>query len=166
MAFLWNKENIPQRGWVCIDVEDLEDTIHTCEMCGNENVRYVHWMHHPEHVPDLRVGCVCAEKMADGYEGVSRERRLKNRAARRAKWVKRYWPQRLISDRPIVVGMQLKTQGYKFCIVPVTGGWRGSITLPTGRVIQGRRTFNDLNTLKLILFDYVWPRRLGPTTHQ
>ena len=37
------------------------------EMCGNERIRFVHLMQHPDYPHELRVGCVCAEKMSDDY---------------------------------------------------------------------------------------------------
>lgn len=71
----WNKEGVPHRGWRCIDVEDLADLVdgteeipyEQCEMCGNERIRFVHLMQHPDYPHELRVGCVCAEKMSDDY---------------------------------------------------------------------------------------------------
>ncbi|MDD2958951.1 MAG: hypothetical protein PHE06_07960 [Lachnospiraceae bacterium] len=62
----WNKAGIPHKGWTCIDVVDLaEDSepgdevqYEQCEMCGNERIRFVHIMHHPEYSEELHVGCV------------------------------------------------------------------------------------------------------------
>ena len=69
----------------------MGEPVHTCEMCGNECVRYVHVMEHPDHPEQLEVGCVCAEKMAAGYDGKDVERGLKNRAKRRANWPRNGW---------------------------------------------------------------------------
>ena len=51
----WNIQGIPHKGWECVDVIDLADQFvneddivyERCEMCGNEKIRYVHIMHHP-----------------------------------------------------------------------------------------------------------------------
>lgn len=62
----------------------------TCQMCGNEKIRYVHIMKHPDLDENFDVGCVCAEKMSSDYEGPKRrEAKLRNRAARRTRWLQR-----------------------------------------------------------------------------
>jgi hypothetical protein len=38
-------------------------------MSGNEKIRYVHIMEHPDLDETFEVGCVCAEKMSGDYEG-------------------------------------------------------------------------------------------------
>lgn len=95
MSGLWDVTGIPHKGWVCVDVTDLEPEDEreyaSCEMCGKERIRYVHTMTHDDH-GDLDVGCVCAEKMSDDYVNPKRqEQKLRNRAARKAKWLKRKW---------------------------------------------------------------------------
>ena len=96
----WNQEGIPHKGWQCVDVIDLrgdgesaEDTEYAvCQMCGNEKIRYVHIMEHPDLDENFDVGCVCAEKMSGDYEGPQRrEAKLRNRAARRTRWLQRKW---------------------------------------------------------------------------
>ncbi len=75
-----------------MDVIDLGSPEFKCEMCGQENVRYVHEMSHPEYQGGLQVGCVCAEKMSEDYTGpADRERKLHNRVARRSRWLNRKW---------------------------------------------------------------------------
>ena len=72
----WDKKDIPHKGWTEIGMEDLgeeaefgEDIEYErCEMCGNEKIRYVHIMTHPEFPGELRVGCICACHMTDDYE--------------------------------------------------------------------------------------------------
>jgi hypothetical protein len=29
----WAQPGVPHRGWTCINVEDLGEPLHTCEMC-------------------------------------------------------------------------------------------------------------------------------------
>jgi hypothetical protein len=87
---LWNKPDVPHKGWACHDVTDNETADATCEMCGNERIRYVHAMVHIEYTGQLSVGCVCAEKMSGDYVNPKRrERKLKNAAAKKAKDHKR-----------------------------------------------------------------------------
>lgn len=87
---LWNQPDVPHKGWIFLDVIDTETAEATCEMCGNERIRYVHIMAHADHSERLRVGCVCAEKMADDYVNPRRrERILRNDAAKKVRDKKR-----------------------------------------------------------------------------
>ena len=96
----WDQSGVPHKGWDCVDVVDLradggpadETDYATCQMCGNEKIRYVHVMTHPDLAENLEVGCVCAEKMSNDYEGPKRrEAKLRNRAVRRKRWRQRKW---------------------------------------------------------------------------
>lgn len=87
----WDITGIPHKGWACRGVYDLEEATHTCEMCGKESIRFVHWMEHSGHKEMLQVGCVCAEKMAFGYDAKGAERTLRNRATRRFSFVSKGW---------------------------------------------------------------------------
>ena len=96
----WDQPGVPHKGWHCVDVVDLradgesadETDYATCQMCGNEKIRYVHIMEHPDMDENFDVGCVCAEKMSGDYEGPQRrEAKLRNRAARRTRWLQRKW---------------------------------------------------------------------------
>jgi hypothetical protein len=95
---LWNKPDVPHKGWRCIQVCDLqfeqgEDYVpEVCEMCGQENLRFVHFMQHADYGRVVRVGCVCAEKMeCDRVNPKLREQQLVNRMARRSRWLNRKW---------------------------------------------------------------------------
>jgi len=100
MANFWKQSGVPHRGWSLLDVIDVredgqreEDTDYeTCMMCGNEKIRYVHLVEHPEIDEEFRVGCVCAENMTNDYVNpLKRERELRNRASRRKNWSKKQW---------------------------------------------------------------------------
>ena len=68
-------------------MDDLEEAVETCEMCGQENIRYVHYMNHPDYPDELKVGCVCAENMENDYVNPrKREQKLKNKASRKKRW--------------------------------------------------------------------------------
>jgi hypothetical protein len=94
---LWSEPGFPHRGWSCIGVTDLkaddpDSELGTCEACGREQIRFVHTMRHPEWGDDVEAGCVCAEKLSEDYTGPrEREKRLINRASRRARWLTRKW---------------------------------------------------------------------------
>lgn len=100
MVPLWDIPGVPHKGWRCIDVYDLredgstpeETSYATCEMCGNERIRYVHVLEHDDYHATIEVGCVCAEKLTDDYVSPrAREKRLKSKSARKAKWLQRRW---------------------------------------------------------------------------
>ncbi len=100
MPNYWKQTGIPHKGWNLIDVVDVredgqaewETHYESCMMCGNEKIRYVHILKHPEVSGEYRVGCVCAEKMTGDYINPERrERDLRNRAERRKNWLSRNW---------------------------------------------------------------------------
>lgn len=92
MSGLRDQPGIPHKNWVCIDVEDLDSATGVCEMCGREQIRFVHCMEHPEYHQCLGVGCVCAEKMSDDYTNPRLlEQKLKNKTSRKSRWLTRKW---------------------------------------------------------------------------
>jgi hypothetical protein len=65
-------------------LEDLGEPSATCEMCETQEIRYVHYMQHPNYSRQLGSGCVCAGRMEEDYEGAQRrELVLRNAASRR-----------------------------------------------------------------------------------
>ncbi len=100
MSNYWNIPGVPHRGWTLVDVIDIredgqsedETDYQVCMMCGNEKIRYVHVLAHPDIAEQYSVGCVCAEKMTDDYiNPAMRERNLRNKSSRRTNWLKRKW---------------------------------------------------------------------------
>lgn len=61
----WDQRGVPHKGWHCVDVVDLradgesaDDTDYaTCQMCGNEKIRYVH-------IWDIRIWTKTSESAA------------------------------------------------------------------------------------------------------
>ena len=91
MSNRWDRPGVPHKGWHLIRTDDIGEAEHTCEMCGQVEIRYVHEIRHPAHHP-LLVGCVCAERLTGDVESPkAAERRLKNLARRRKKWVDEPW---------------------------------------------------------------------------
>ncbi|WP_196589832.1 hypothetical protein [Pectinatus cerevisiiphilus] len=114
----WDKEGIPHKGWTCIGIEDLDaderkDYYVNCEMCHHEGIRYVHIMEHPNFDGYLRVGCSCAEKMAEDYKNpFLREKALRNKYARLATFMKKTWSLRSNGN------YTLKFKGHYITIMP------------------------------------------------
>lgn len=91
--------NAPVSGWECINMYDIvaekdddDAALATCELCGCTQVRFVHVMQHQCYFENLEVGCVCSGIMdGDILAAIERERLMKNRMARRKRFVKRQW---------------------------------------------------------------------------
>lgn len=86
----------------------------TCEMCGNERATSISWS--TRRKLTVRVGCVCAEKMTeDLVNPMRREKRLRNRFARRKKWLERSWA-------PSKRGREYLTVGHNHIVIFRRGG--------------------------------------------
>ena len=119
-------------------------------MCETQEIRYVHYMHHPDYAAELGVGCVCAEKMEEDYEGPRRrERDLRAAASRRSRWLLRKWK---ISARG---NSFLNTDGLNITIYRFDDGmWGGRIAeRSSGRSIASRRRYKTSDQAKLAAFD-------------
>lgn len=88
MSYLWNKKSIPHKGWINRGCEDLEEATHICDMCGKEEIRYVHSMYHPEAPKYFRVGKVCAENLTNDY--VTAGKQLKE-MLKQTNWISQNW---------------------------------------------------------------------------
>lgn len=72
------KATLPRKGWLCVEVSDHGDYLKDCQWCGVAQFRYGHLMTHPEVADQIEVGCVCAEKMAQDYNGKAAERKMRS----------------------------------------------------------------------------------------
>lgn len=87
----------PLTDWTCVSLYDAakdEDMVsyEVCELCGCQQVRFVHVMSHPDFYETISVGCVCAGIMeGDLCAAKDRERNLKNRLNRRKSYMKKQW---------------------------------------------------------------------------
>lgn len=84
----WNKNEIPHKGWYNQGHEDLEEAIHVCDMCGKEEIRYVHTMYHPLVENYFRVGRICAEKLTEDYVTPKKQIKLMKK---RNSWMNDRW---------------------------------------------------------------------------
>lgn len=143
----WSQPGVPHRGWTCVDVLDLGEVNHTCEMCEDTAVRYVHVMHHQDYqYHQLLCGCVCAGNMEQDLVGARRrERDFKQRQSRRRKWLTRKWR---VSAR----GNEfLNTDGFNMVIYPRGSGW--GYHLSDSDRNYASPAFKTTNEAKLALFD-------------
>ena len=152
----WSQQGVPKKGWTCIGFEDLGEPSAQCEMCENQDIRYVHQMHHPEYPHILECGCVCAGKMEEDYDAASkRETNSKNLAQRRARWLTRKWKVSQSGNH------YLKTDGFHIVVFPKADRWSGTITrLSTGLATQARRLYDTQEKAKLGAFGgMIWLKR-------
>jgi len=120
---LWQDESGPKSGWMCTGVTDLGAPVGVCEMCGQQGVRYVHHMVHPNYQA-LDVGCICAGKLEGDIEAAKlRESEFKSRKSRFENFMKRKWKESKnnnsyvkIKDHVIILYFDRKNGGWKFSI--------------------------------------------------
>ena len=84
----WNQTGIPHKGWQNMGFEDLLEPTHKCDMCGREEIRYVHTMRHMDVDRNFMVGQVCAEHMTNDYTTAGEQQTyMKNRSV----WATSRW---------------------------------------------------------------------------
>lgn len=150
----WKLPGAPRKGWRCVGVEDLEDRVGECEMCGRDDIRFLHTIKHPEYPRRIEVGCVCAEKLsADPMTPRMNEKRAVSRAGRRARWLHRRWRMSRKGNP------YLKAQGILVIVftraeAPQEGRWGYRV----GEA-WGERSFSTCDQAKLGAFDEFWRQR-------
>ncbi len=149
----WNQQGIPHKGWSLEDVfdvredgqEEWETDYETCMMCGNEKIRYVHIVSHPNVADTFRVGCVCAEKMTNDYINPrQREKELRNKTSRRINWSKKEWKRSKhgnwflqLNDHHLLIYKDKRFNKFKVKIDE----------------IFGKKSFDNLDQAKLAVFN-------------
>lgn len=84
----WSLRDVPHKGWVYVNTEDLEESQIECEMCESQMIRYVHEMKHPNYPGVLKVGCICASHMEENpAASKKREADLKRQAGKKKRLV-------------------------------------------------------------------------------
>lgn len=148
----WSQSGIPHKDWVCLTVEDLEDSRQICEMCEFQEIRYVHYMQHSNYPGELAVGCDCAGRMEENKKAAQkREGTLKNTSARRKNWLARTWK---ISAKG---NDYLNTDGFNIVIFKRGGGWSyGVIKRDEDEKYKGpRKNYLSKDRAKFAAFDRV-----------
>lgn len=146
----WSQPNVPHKGWICVDVEDLGSPDSVCEMCEIQEIRYVHHMQHSDFAGDLGVGCVCAEYMEGDYVAPRRrESVLRNAAQRKRRWLVRKW--RVSANGNFF----LNADGFNVTIYKKANGkWGGRLEdRESGNAHLSRKEYPTEDTAKLAAFD-------------
>jgi hypothetical protein len=155
----WSMAGVPHKGWICVDVDDLGEPSETCAMCESTDIRYVHYMKHPDYPHTLGVGCVCAEHMEGDYVAPrAREEHLRKRARRRVKWEEREWK---ISSRG---NPYMNTEGYNLTVFERGSGrhrhWVVRVTnRTTDETRQGKGKYSSAEEAKGASLDaLIWAK--------
>lgn len=91
VKFIWNKQGVPRKGWSCVNVVDSGHASSKCEMCGNSNLRFVHYLEHDSYEGQLKVGSECSAKLADNYSTASSvEEYTRQYPKEKAKWLNKW----------------------------------------------------------------------------
>ena len=118
-----------------------------CEFCGQEQIRYVHTLTHRDYAEDMRVGCICAERLTEDYINPKRrEIKLRNRAARRSNWPRRAWKESAKGNR------YLTTSDDHHVVVFTVG--QGRKLVIDGQL--GRRVYQSELAAQLAAFDFLY----------
>ncbi len=150
MINYWKLQGIPHKGWILEDVIDSREyqqevDYENCMMCGNEKIRYIHILTHPDIEEEYRVGCMCAEKMTNDYVNPKqREIKLKNKANRRIKWSQKKWK---ISQNG---NSYLNFQEHHILIY--VNKETGKFKVKIGEIF-GKKEFDNLDEAKIAAFD-------------
>ena len=144
----WSQPGVPQKGWQCIDIDDLEEIAATCEMCETQEIRFVHNMEHPNYPHVLGVGCVCAEHMEGDYVAAKqREKRAISIAGRRARWMK--GPvERIPQGNPFI-----NRNGFNVVLYPYAGGWAYKVEDGDSGQLSRGSGYGTLDEVKLAAFE-------------
>lgn len=161
MANLWREPGVPHKGWHCIDVIDVredgsspeEAEYETCQMCGNERIRFVHIVEHDEYDETLGVGCICAEKLTEDYINPRLlEKELRNKASRKARWLTREWRVSRQGNHYLAV------DGFNVGIFPdryKPGKWKYRISYQSNSYFS-KSSYSSPREAKLALFEAYW----------
>jgi hypothetical protein len=146
----WSQAGVPHKGWSCIGFEDLGQPELVCDMCERQEIRYVHYMEHPDYPETLSCGCICAGHMEEDVVAAQRrESRAHSSRQRRARWLGRQgWRLSVKGNRYI------RVDGYRITVFKRDGGYKAVISRPaTGFTHFGRRTFPTEAAAQLACFD-------------
>lgn len=144
----WCRAGVPRSGWTCVSTMDLGENPSTCEMCEREEIRYVHFMTHADYVGQLACGAICAGHMEKGVaQAQLRAKRLRNVAARRARWLRRRW-------QSAASTAYLHVDGCTIMIRPSGDRWLGTLISPARSETHiGAHEYKTSEAAQLAMFD-------------
>ena len=147
MNGLFSDPGFPHKGWEEVDCEDLgAGNYEYCEACSRQEIRYVHILRHDNYPNDIRVGCVCAENLIEGYCGKEKERKARrlHNFINNKRWSINQYGNFTISYKQYTVEICPIENVYKvsICKIPVQNNkWK-----------NGEKEFNTLEEAKKAAF--------------
>lgn len=147
----WSVAEVPHKGWVCVDIEDLGEPSVVCGMCDSQTIRYIHHIEHPSYHTVLQVGCICAGHMeSDLNASRAREVSMKSRTAKRNRWLSRVW---MVSAKG---NPHIKADDYRVTVHRRDGVWAFTIAALDDSTFQrSHRNFKTIDEAKLAAFDHI-----------
>lgn len=128
-------------------------------MCESVEIRYVHFMEHPDYPETLGVGCICAEHMENDYvRPREREKSLRTKARRRPSWERRQWR---VSAKG---NSYINAEGFNLTVFPAADQrgsyWGLKVTRrETGAYQYGRRRYASEDEAKKSALDaLIWAK--------
>lgn len=106
-------------------------------MCESVDVRYIHYMEHPDYPETLAVGCICAEHMEDDYvRPKQRESGMRLIARRRKSWATKKWRISQLGNHFV------NTEGFNLTVYERAGGFGISVARRgTDRHQTGKKSY-------------------------
>jgi hypothetical protein len=119
-------------------------------MCERQEIRYVHYMEHPDYPGTLSCGCICAGHMEeDPVAAQKRETRAQSATQRRARWLGRKGWRRSAKGN-----IYMRADGYYITVFQRGGGYKAVVSKPaTGFKHFGKRSFPSEASAQLASFD-------------
>ncbi|MEJ1992154.1 MAG: hypothetical protein P8X50_10730 [Maritimibacter sp.] len=147
----WAQRGVPKKGWTCEDVEDLEDDRRVCEMCEHQEIRFVHYMSHPNYQGSLACGCDCAGRMEDDYvKAQQRDSAMRSAASKRKRFPKLKSWKLSQNGNPT-----LRMDGYRVTIFPKKQGYKFVVKPPSAPDIWGKRIYETVPDAQKAAFDAI-----------
>ena len=149
----WDKKGLPHKGWKYLYSEDFEDNYQTCEMCGQINIRYLHYLEHPEVDEIIGVGCECARKLCNEYvDFAQHEKDLRNKFNRKRNFLKQPWITKTSKNGKEYISLRYK--GQTVCIIAGQYGKLG-IAYPGHNAYDFSHNLKTLEQAKEKLFQII-----------
>lgn len=145
----WSVAGVPHRGWTCIETEDFGEPSTICEMCESMEIRYGHYMTHPDYPRNLVCGEICAGHMeGDLSAAKGRDKTMKDRARRRTSFPKLSgWK---MNQKGNYI---LKKDGARITVFSKGTVWRSVVSHPFDRDVFSSIDSKTPDEAKLIAFD-------------
>ena len=150
----WSQAGVPHRGWSCVSIEDLGEPSAICGMCETMEIRFVHYMQHPDHDEDLACGCIRAGNMEGDLVGADRrDKRMRSASRRRITW-----PDRSGWHESQNGNLTIRANGFRVTVFSKNGQFSALVKdAAEDAPVWARRTYPTVRAAQLAAFDQmIW----------